>query len=175
LPVIFLTITALTLALPVYLAYNLARLPLQTTLILQSFSLLLLGATLSTLATLNFSLALLLGLITSPLAFIRPLPSLVRRSGATGARSLDEAQTFARSLAITLPSSVLFAAVSPPVVLLIVDAVYTKLGIEGMLTEMARGWVAQGAYTALFVWGLWWPSWIIGGAVLWSGCFRVES
>src|SRR6185369_6907034 len=41
----------------------------------KSFSLLLLGMFLSSLATLNFSLAFLVGLLAAPLTYLQPLPS----------------------------------------------------------------------------------------------------
>ncbi|CCF44551.1 hypothetical protein CH063_03364 [Colletotrichum higginsianum] len=43
--------------------------------LIKSFSLLLLGMFLSALATLNFSLAFLVGVMASPLSFMRPWPS----------------------------------------------------------------------------------------------------
>src|SRR3954447_20437715 len=43
--------------------------------LIKSFSLLLLGMFLSSLATLNFSLALIIGLLASPLTFMRPWPA----------------------------------------------------------------------------------------------------
>ncbi|KAG9526731.1 hypothetical protein KCV07_g8, partial [Aureobasidium melanogenum] len=60
---------------PAILAFALSstlRLPPQTFKLIQCFSLLLLGAALSTLATLNFSQALFVGLLASPLSFVRP-------------------------------------------------------------------------------------------------------
>ncbi|GAB7356334.1 hypothetical protein MBLNU459_g7127t1 [Dothideomycetes sp. NU459] len=60
---------------PAFLTYNLQaglHLQPQSFILAQCFSLLLLGAALSTLATLNFSQALFIGLLASPLSFVRP-------------------------------------------------------------------------------------------------------
>ena len=74
-----------------------------------------------------------------------------------------------------LPCTVLYALISPPVVLYAIatglQGVFgiEGLGVEGLLVEMARGWVAQGVWTGLVVWGVWWPAWVVGGGVLGSG------
>ena len=47
-------------------------------------------------------------------------------------------------------------------------------GIEALAVEMVRGWVAQGVWVAAVGWGIWWPGWVLGGVVLWSGCFGAE-
>jgi len=118
---------------------------------MQSFSLLLLGATLSTLATLNFSLALVIGLAASPLNFIRPIPNNLNPVG----------------LAATVPVAVLHTAACPPVLLYAANFYWAK-EIEWTLTEIAKGWGAQGVWTSYFVWGIWWPTWVVGGIVVWS-------
>lgn len=156
--------TALTLVLPIQLARTLTRkMCTQDLTLLHSLSLLLLGAALSTLATLNFSLAFLLALLTSPLAFIRPLPAL-----STTFTTRDDFNVFLTRLVLVLPVGAGYAAICPPV---LVYGVVRVLGWEvgGLLREMARGWVAQGVWTGLVVWGLWWPGWVVGGVVLGSG------
>ncbi|KAK3720665.1 Glycosyl phosphatidyl inositol protein transamidase complex subunit [Vermiconidia calcicola] len=174
-PYTFITLTAATLILPQYLARHiLSNLPPQHIFIIQSLSLLLLGATLSTLSTLNFSLAFLLGLLCSPLSFVRPLPSLrFSLEQTTRYVSTDDAAGIAANLAVVAPVSALFVAVSPPVVLWVVKGMFFGSGgVEGMLVEMARGWVAQGVWTGAVVWGVWWPAWVVAASVLWSGCWR---
>ena len=131
---------------------------------MQSFSLLLLGASLSTLATLNFSLAFAVGIVASPLSFIRPLPS-ARTAGGTS--------RYALNLAISLLAALVYAAVSPPV-LLYAFSWYWKKDVEWVLVEIAKGWVAQGVYTSFVVWSVWWPAWVIGGIALFSGALKTE-
>ena len=169
LPATLATTTLLTLALPIQLSLTLAPnlLPQDLTL-LHALSLLLLGATLSTLATLNFSLAFLLALLTSPQSFLRPLPSLT-----TAWKTKDDLNEFLRRVVVVLPVTACYAAICPPV---LCYAVQGLLGwsVEGLLREMARGWVGQGVWTGLVVWGVWWPAWVVGGVVLGCRVFRRE-
>ncbi|KAF4512110.1 hypothetical protein G6O67_001292 [Ophiocordyceps sinensis] len=105
----------------------------------KSFSLLILGITLATLATLNFSLAFLIGLLASPLAFIQPTRNMTARYCLAG----------------------LLSAVAPPVV------VYTAAQLWGVpvadvLRRASFGWNVWGMHTAVVVWCLWWPAWLVG-------------
>lgn len=157
-------ITATSLILPTYLATILVRgfkaSPQQLQL-LQSFSLLLLGAALSTLATLNFSLAFVVGILASPLSFVRPLPTMDKeRSG-----------NYAINIAINTTAAWFHAVISPPVVLYALTW-YWDQEIEWALVEIAKGWAAQGVYTSLVVWTIWWPAWVLAGVVLFSGVVR---
>lgn len=157
--------------LPFYLAQQFAKMPIQRIQLTQSFSLLLLGATLSTLSTLNFSLALLIGLLCSPLNFIRPLPSLPPRSAI---KSTADGSEYLNNLALILPSTVLYLGISPPIVLYAVSGWLGRV-VGWMLGELAKGWVAQGVWSSLVIWGVWWPAWVVGGSVLWSGLMRKGS
>ena len=120
---------------------------------LQSFSLLILGATLSTLATLNFSLAFVVGLLASPLAFVRATKSPL----------------------LAIPQALILAALSPPVAMYGLNVWYEGRGLETVLLELAKGWMAQGVWTELVVWGVWWPAWIVGGTVVSGGMLRSGS
>ncbi|KAM4062262.1 gaa1-like, GPI transamidase component domain-containing protein [Hirsutella rhossiliensis] len=105
----------------------------------KSFSLLILGITLATLATLNFSLAFLIGLLASPLTFVQPTRSIAARYCLAG----------------------LLSAVAPPVV------VYTAAQLWGVrvadvLSGASFGWNVWGMHTAVVVWCLWWPAWLVG-------------
>ncbi|KAI1262007.1 Gaa1-like protein [Xylariaceae sp. FL1019] len=126
---------------------------LQHFYLLKSFSLLLLGMFLSSLATLNFSLAFLVGLFSTPLSFARPWP------GNAGAR-----------YGFTL----LLSLVSPVAVVLAGTAAYglrpeSNTGAMGALEEVLReaafGWDVWGLYTPLVVWCVWWPAWIVGSVI----------
>ena len=124
--------------------------------VLQSFSLLIFAATLSMLATLNFSQAFVVGVVAAPLSFARPLPKLSQPL---------------LTAAIAVPSIILWTAVSPPVMLYAVTWLW-KLEVRWLLVEMAKGWVAQGVWTGVVIWGLWWPAWVVGGISLFSGVFK---
>lgn len=110
----------------------------------KSFSLLLLGMFLSSLATLNFSLALLVGLFASPLTYARPWPRwpVVRHLVST-----------------------LLAAVAPNAVL-VAGAVYWRIDVSTILREAAFGWDVWGMYTAVVVWCVWWPAWLVGSVIV---------
>lgn len=161
--------------LPFYLARTLATTTSpQQIAIIQSFSLLFLGATLSTLATLNFSLALVVGLLCAPLSFIRPLPSLPSKSSL---KTADDAHTYFRVLAVSIPATAFVLALSPMTVLYGINGnlINGVNDLEWLLLEMAKAWSAQGVWTSLVVWGIWWPAWLIGGSALLSGVMRVDS
>jgi len=112
--------------------------------LIKSFSLLLLGMFLSSLATLNFSLALLVGLLTSPLTFSRPWPN---------------------SPATRILGFVLLNAVAPAEVLLAAAAIW-KLDVGTILREAAFAWDVCGMYTPVVVWCVWWPAWLAGSLVV---------
>lgn len=118
----------------------------QQYLLIKSFSLLLLGMFLSSLATLNFSLAFLVGLLSSPLTWIRPLPK----------RPITK-----------IILGLLLAVISPTVVLVGASWAW-GLSIGDVLTEAAFGWDVWGMNTQVVVWCVWWPAWIVGGVLLWG-------
>ncbi|KAK3117151.1 Glycosyl phosphatidyl inositol protein transamidase complex subunit [Teratosphaeriaceae sp. CCFEE 6253] len=183
---LFYATTALSLALPPATTSLLpllaprrrhAAAPTQSQLqILQALSLLLLGAALATLATLNFSLAFLLGIAAAPLNFIHPLPSPSSSTLDTLPHAVTRAlgPRVARVVELCLRVLVrgvwvgLWCAVSPPIVLFWVCGVLHR-DPGWVMLEMARGWQAQGVYTGFVVWVVWWPAWVVGGLVLGSG------
>lgn len=146
---LFLAISILTPVLPVVINILLPSfipsrvLTAQHYQLFHSFSLLLLGMFLSTLATLNFSLAFVVGLLSSPLSFVRPVGNPALRAVA----------------------GVLLAALAPTTVIL-AGANYVGLGIADVLREAAFGWTIWGMYTSVVVWCVWWPAWIMGATVL---------
>lgn len=123
---------------------------LQQYSLIQCFSLLLLGMFLSSLATLNFSLSLMVGLLSSPLSFLRPWPKLP---------------------AMRWACSVLLNLVAPTAVLA-GWSVYWHGGLGGsggvgeVLQEAAFGWRVWGMYTSVVVWGVWWPAWLVGAVLV---------
>ncbi|OQO08150.1 hypothetical protein B0A48_06944 [Cryoendolithus antarcticus] len=147
------TTTAVTLLLPLALAATI-RLTRSQAQMLQSLSLILLGALLATLATLNFSLALVLGVLAAPLAFVR------RSSSAL----------------VAAAQGILLAVTSPPVAVYALQRMfYPAAGLEKLLLELAKGWSAQGVWLLWVVWGVWWPAWIVGGVVVGSGVMSASS
>ncbi|KAI1412696.1 Glycosylphosphatidylinositol:protein transamidase, GAA1 component [Hypoxylon sp. FL1857] len=129
-----------------YLLTNDTRKPptAQQYLLIKSFSLLLLGMFLSSLATLNFSLAFIIGLLSSPLSFTQPWPS---------------------SPVARYAYSVFLHALSPPAVVL-VGSLLGGVSVQDVLREAAFGWHVWGLYTPLVVWCVWWPAWLVGELIV---------
>jgi glycosylphosphatidylinositol transamidase len=126
--------------------------------LLQSFSLLTLGAVLSTWATLNFSLALTVGLLVAPLSFVSPLRTLTLKKFG-----VSPPATVAAALWATLsPSSVALMALRS-------DVLFQGKDLRWLLVQIAWGWHVQGVWSILLVWAVWWPAWVIAGVVLFSG------
>jgi len=112
--------------------------------LIKSFSLLLLGMFLASLATLNFSLAFIVGLLASPLTFTRPWPS------STAMRWVHYL-----FLASTSPSAVVVAC-----------SMAWGIGLRDTLEAAAFGWDVWGMYTAIVVWGVFWPAHLVGSIVV---------
>ncbi|KAI1847702.1 hypothetical protein JX265_009131 [Neoarthrinium moseri] len=111
--------------------------------LLSSFSLLLLGMFLSALATLNFSLAFLVGLLAVPLSFAYPVRNVLLK--------------YAYALLLTLLS---------PGTVVSIAAAASGVGLDVVLREAAFGWTVWGMYTPLVVWCVWWPAWLVGVVVV---------
>ena len=105
----------------------------------KAFSLLILGMILATLATLNFSLAFLVGLLASPLSFVK----------STKSRPLN--WVLAAMLNVISPPAVMFSAASA-----------YGIEIEDLLRQASFGWNVGGMYTPVVIWAIWWPAWTIG-------------
>jgi glycosylphosphatidylinositol transamidase len=151
---IFLTSANISILLPIFLAfvnfYALdTSLTTQQITLIQCFSLLLLGMFLAALATLNFSLAVIVGLLASPLSF-------VRRVG-------NPAGTFAQ-LGLLL-------AVNP-----IMVAQWACKLLDADLAEVLRlsaiGWGVWGMWTQVVVWLVWMPAWVVGAGIVAGGLFE---
>lgn len=112
--------------------------------LMKAFSLLFLGMFLSSLATLNFSLALLVGLLSVPLTYVQPL-GWSRTAVAIASISLN-------SLA---PTAILYAG-----------SCYWKISVGEVLGEAAFGWGVWGMNTQVVVWCVWWPAWLVGAMLL---------
>ncbi|KAL1853502.1 hypothetical protein VTK73DRAFT_9013 [Phialemonium thermophilum] len=129
--------------------------------LMKSFSLLLLGMFLSTLATLNFSLALLVGLLSAPLSFAQPWSSPTSSASTTLAA---RARMWGSGALLTLLSPTAVLALScltlrPAGELLF----FSPLG--DALRRAAFAWDVSGVYTPVVVWCIWWPAWLCGSIV----------
>ncbi|KAL7619954.1 Glycosyl phosphatidyl inositol protein transamidase complex subunit [Parahypoxylon ruwenzoriense] len=130
----------------------------QQYMLIRSFSLLLLGMFLSSLATLNFSLAFMIGLLASPLSFARPW-------GSSAPTPTSTASTTSTTDIMRYVHATLLHVVSPPTVLL-VSSLLGGVPLGRVLEEAAFGWNIWGMYTPLVVWCVWWPAWLVGQVVV---------
>ncbi|KAI6779462.1 GPI transamidase component-like protein [Emericellopsis cladophorae] len=141
LPTAFAALAAISTAAPFVLSY--AVLPVykptqQQILLMKSLSLLVLGMALSTLATLNFSLAFVIGVLTAPMSFV--------------GLSKNESLRWASATLLTLlaPATVIYSAVAG-----------AGLDMGHLLEQASFGWTVWGMYTPIVVWTIWWPAWTI--------------
>ncbi len=118
----------------------------QALCLLQCFSLLLLGMFLAALATLNFSLSILVGVLCVPLSFVRT----------------------SNNTAIMALQLLLLAATNP---LLITQTAAKLLGVDmlDILMQSAIGWHIWGMWTQVVVWLVWFPAWLTGAIVVSTG------
>lgn len=135
-----------------YVLHKLARPSSQQITLISCFSLLLLGVSLATLSTLNFSLGLIIGLLATPLTFA-PLAS--------------------RKRVFAAPYSVLLYLFSPPVVLIAAGYVWKggnlreAIQAAGDIVSLASlSWAVHGTWTMVVVCLLWWPAWFIAQVLL---------
>lgn len=120
----------------------------QETILIQCLSLLVLGAMLSTLATVNFAQSLFIGVLASPLSFVSPVPSTkyIRKGIWT----------------------IVLLGLSP---LTVLSAGNWAAGHAwwDMLVGAAWARTVEGAWTSIAVWIVWWPAWICTLLVLFAG------
>ncbi|KAF4121598.1 GPI-anchor transamidase subunit GAA1 [Geosmithia morbida] len=142
LPASFAAFSALSAAVPLIISYLILpryKPTVQHSQLTKSCSLLTLGMGLSTLATLNFSLAFVVGLLATPLTFVKPT----------------------KSQPVKLATAALLNLVAPPVVIYAVTTIFGA-DVAYILREASFGWNVWGLYTPVAVWALWWPAWTIG-------------
>ncbi|KAF1920685.1 Gaa1-like protein [Ampelomyces quisqualis] len=151
---IFLTCANIVVLLPVGLAfvnyYALEpSLTMQQITLVQCFSLLLLGLFLAALATLNFSLSFIIGLLSTPLSFVR--------------RSSHPGLTFLQLGALVALNPVMVAQWS---------AKLLGADLVEVLRVAAIGWHVWGMWTQLVVWLVWMPAWLVGATIVAGGLFE---
>ncbi|KAL2009779.1 hypothetical protein VTN00DRAFT_5586 [Thermoascus crustaceus] len=147
--------------LPFALAYLLKHGPTpaptpQQYLLIKSFSLLLLGLFLSALATLNFSLSFMVGLLCAPLSFIGEIPNPFRGGRVSRIWPLLGWMVVSR----VSPIEVFYYACR-----------YAGVPVSTVLTQAAFGWDVWGMWTQVVVWCVWWPAWLNGYLLLGSSLF----
>ncbi|KAL8943280.1 MAG: hypothetical protein Q9216_001191 [Gyalolechia sp. 2 TL-2023] len=123
-------------------------------ILLQCFSLLLFGMFLATLATLNFSLAFLIGLLAAPLSFTG-VPMSAENNDAPLKIS------FQRKVVCNLVLHLL----SPPAVVWALCKIF-GMDAGAMLAEAAFGWKVSGLWTQVVVCCVWWPAWLVGAVIV---------
>jgi GPI-anchor transamidase subunit GAA1 len=174
----FYVFTALTVPLPLAISYALPRIlrrkpTHQELILLLCFSFLLLGMFLSALATLNFSLALFVGLISAPHIFVRPPPPAATASSAKSPSQPAPDRTpnskSNKSRIISAIWIVLLTLLSPMTVIIASSQLFAPGGLGEVLRMAGFGWWVWGLWTQVVVWLVWWPSWCVGSLVAASG------
>lgn len=144
-----LTWANMTTILPLFLAWALSELrPLsaQEVTLIQCFSLLLLGMILAALATLNFSQSFLIGVLATPLSFVRKTN-----------------RTWLTAIQLGL------LVVLNPVMVAQWSAKLLGADLHDVLVLAAQGWHVWGLWTQVTVWLVWFPAWFLGSVVVSGG------
>lgn len=121
----------------------------QALCLLQCFSLLLLGMFLAALATLNFSLSVIVGVACVPLSF-------VRRSSNSGATAIQ----------------LLLLALLNPMLVVQTGAKVLGADLAHVLVQSAIGWHVWGMWTQVVFWLVWFPAWLVGAVVVATGMWE---
>lgn len=100
----------------------------------------------------------MIGLLCAPLTFIN-------RLNPSPSPSPDQAKKPALSAITSTASLLVLNLLSPPVVLL-AGCWYAGVDVESVLTQAAFGWDVWGMWTQVVVWGVWWPAWVVGCALV---------
>ena len=112
---------------------------------IQIFSLLALGISLSTLSTLNFSLGFFVGVLCAPLAFLAPLPKRKRYHGLILVFSFAVMQIF-----------------SPLNWFYLISHLQFRTHVSDVAQLYRFAWKIWGTWTPFVWWCIWWPAWVTG-------------
>lgn len=118
---------------------------------------------LATLSTLNFSLALLVGLLSTPLSVLGT-PPVSSPSPSTAPYSFSTEVNDKSRRGRKLVESLVLHLLSPPVVAF-AGCRWWGVDVGDMLLEAAFGWRVSGLWTQVVVWCIWWPAWLAGAVV----------
>ncbi|USP73138.1 hypothetical protein yc1106_00412 [Curvularia clavata] len=151
LPGLFITACNVTTLLPIAVTFlfnwsDPEILSAQALCLLQCFSLLLLGMFLAALATLNFSLSVIVGVACVPLSFVRKSAS-------------------SRGTAVQL----LVLALLNPVLVVQTGTKVLGASLLEVLMQSAIGWHVWGMWTQVVFWLVWFPAWLVGAIVVATG------
>jgi len=120
-----------------------------TLCLVQCFSLLLLGMFLAALATLNFSLSVLIGVACVPLSF-------VQRSSNMGVNA----------------AQLLVLALLNPCLVVQTGSKVLGASLAEVLVQSAIGWHVCGMWTQVVFWLVWFPAWLTGAVVVAAGIWE---
>ena len=144
--IVFPTMTIVNFFISQAVAYWLShmfRADAQIYVLIQCFSLLLLGVFLSALATLNFSLSFIVGLACTPLSFMR--------RGETARKSIYD--------------SILLGLLSPYNIMYAISFSHS-LPVTNVLLNAASEWHISGMWMQVVTWLIWWPAWFSTSVVV---------
>jgi glycosylphosphatidylinositol transamidase len=152
--------TFITLPLPIILAKALPplinRLPTEQELsLLHCFTCMMIGMFLAALATINYSLSYAIGILSSPIIFVR-LPSQVTLGSADQTQQTQNTSLLKRTALSFL--GIILLALSPMTVLW-ASSYFIPGGLAQVLQTAAFGWWVYGLWTQVIVWLVWWPAW----------------
>jgi glycosylphosphatidylinositol transamidase len=164
---IFQILTIVTLPLPGVLAFLITGLrgrkaTEQELTLLHCFCLLLLGMFLAALATVNYSLAYIVGALCSPLILVRiPTVDSISPSPKAAAGKSQTVGGIAHTVLLTLVLWML-----SPMTVIWVGSTFVPGGLGEVLRMAEFGWWVWGLWTQVVVWLVWWPAWFAGCFVL---------
>jgi glycosylphosphatidylinositol transamidase len=170
----FKAFTLATLPLPAVLAVLLPRLmtrpPTEQELtLLHCFCCMLLGMFLAALATINYSLAYIVGLLCTPIVLVR-LPSRASLASAdqkqqiTSKTAKSSRGTTFKPLKFAVLGIVLLAL--SPMTVVWASSTLVPGGLPEVLRMATFGWWVYGLWTQVIVWLVWWPAWFTSCYVL---------
>jgi GPI-anchor transamidase subunit GAA1 len=169
-----------TLPLPAILAFLIPRLmarpPTEQELtLLHCFCCMLLGMFLAALATINYSLAYIVGILCTPIVLVR-LPSQASLASADQKQqTTPQATTVSKVGAFKLLGyavlGIVLLALSPMTVIW-VSSTFVPGGLAEVLRMAAFGWWVYGLWTQVIVWLVWWPAWFASFYVLAAQMFQ---
>ncbi|ORY15898.1 Gaa1-like protein [Clohesyomyces aquaticus] len=136
----------------------------QETILMQCFSLLLLGMFLSALATLNFSLSFLVGIFASPLTFVRCISPPPPNSTSVPGLVMRNRKAISGAVVGLL-------VLLNPLVVIRAATFYWGKDVVDVLVQAAEGWHVWGLWTQVVIWLVWWPAWFAGSVVVAGGLF----
>lgn len=129
---------------PSFLAQSLSA---DDTQLIDSFSQIMLGMFLSAVATINFPLALAIGVIAFPTSFVRP----------------------AQNKLVQISIRVLLLLFTSPVSVIYLYCTFTGTDWKSIMLDLVFGYEWQHVWTPLVVFGVWWPAYFLSSTVVSGG------